>query len=208
MKGELVAGMLVNTPLIEKIEVYGFISYVNSKKTSFSIATSLSRVINLNESIILADRIAFRYCDKDVMLGNVYAVHPVFKKIRYSISSEKLLFENLYVLRLELDDVFKRENKYNKTPTYYTQLRNRKLSPESYPMFGDRYGIQTIIEDDKLYYPTQPNDILMYKKSYYPNERVSAVGTEFLVIGRYINSVTGKLSHRIYFPEELSCLED
>lgn len=206
--GELTSGMLITTPLIDKIEIYGFISYIDHQKIFFTRETSLNLMTNLNDFIILADKIAFKHFYKGLHGENLYQVHPIFKKIKCNNSFEELLFENLYILQLELDDNIKKEDKYNKIPLYYTLLRNRKLAPEYYPLFGERYSIQTVIKENKLYYPTQPNDILMYKKIYYSDSQVSAIGKDFLIIGRFINSVTGELNHKLFLPEEVSILSD
>lgn len=203
-KGELVSGMLISTPLIERMEIYGFISYLSCNKLSFKKEDPLKGLSYLKESILLADRIAFKHFNKGVKDENLYTLHPVFKRIRANITSEKILLENLYIFNLELDDNNKKIKNYNNPHLLYTRLKNRELKPDEYLNFKKRYGIQTIIEDNKLYYLTQPDDILLYKKSYYPDNQVSGIGSDFLIIARFINSVTGELTHNIFFPEEVS----
>lgn len=207
-KGELVSGLLISTPLIPKMEIYGFISCLSYNKLSFRKEDPLKGFSYLKESILLADRIAFKHFNKGDKGENLYTLHPVFKRIKANVTSDKILLENLYMFNLELDDSNYKNDNYKNPYLLYTRLKNRELKPDKYPDFKKRYGIQTVIEDNKLYYLTQPGDILMYKKSYYPETNISGIGTDFLIIARYINSVTGELTHNVFLPEDVSIFSE
>lgn len=210
---ELKGGMLVTSSLINKLEIYGFISSIITNYNEFTKLTLQELNFNMNDFIVLSDKIAFRYFQKNEKGEDLYAVFPVFKKIMKNNSSKKLLLKNLYISQLESDDNVNRclnnsVNKYNKIPLYYTALRKHKLDSKYYNLVGERYGIETLIEDEELYYLTQPYDILMYKKNYYTDDKVSAIGKSFLIVGRSINDVTGEFSYNIFSPEELSTISD
>lgn len=207
-KGELASGMLISTPLIPKMEIYGFISYLGCNLLSFKKEDPLTGLSYLKESILLADRIAFKHFNKGMKGENLYSLHPVFKKIRANITSDKILLENLYMFNLELKDSNIRINNYSTPYLLYTRLKNKELKPDNYPDFKKTYGIQTIIEDNQLYYITQPGDILMYKKNYHSKTKVSGIGTDFLIIARYINNITGELTHNVFLPEDVSIFSE
>ena len=129
--------------------------------------------LSMIPAIVAADRIAF----------------PIVKNQFESADIHKLLLKKLYVYSLLNNDNYKR-------------LRNNRNPNLS--RLGESSSQVSVDKDiSQVYYITSPNEILMYKKISYSIDSISAVAPSFLVICRFINSVTGEISYAIYPPEDL-----
>lgn len=181
---ELESGALVGSTLIKKNEIYGFIPH-NDADTDSNSYFPLSMI----PAIVAADRIAFPIVKNQFESAEKYVIVPVYRKIRYSSDIHKLLLKKLYVYSLLNNNNYKR-------------LRNNRNPNLS--RLGESSSQVSVDKDiSQVYYITSPNEILMYKKISYSIDSISAVAPSFLVICRFINSVTGEISYAIYPPEDL-----
>jgi hypothetical protein len=181
---ELEAGTLVGSTLIKKTEIYGFIPCNDADMDSNSYF-----LLSMIPAVVAADRIAFPIVKKQFESAEKYAIVPVYRKIRYSSDVHKLLLKKLYVYSLLNNDNYKR-------------LRNNR-NPVLSKLEASCSQVSVDKDINQVYYITNPNEILMYKKIHYSRDCVSAIAHSFLVICRFINSVTGEISYAIYPPEDL-----
>ena len=180
---ELTSGMIVGSRLVKEPEIYGFIPYTEN-------ANSIPLDIRLG--IITSDRFVYLAVQSSSLLDEPpkkqHVVFPLYRKLLCDNMEHDLLLENLYVCSLKANYYYKEFR--NKKQVHFQHLK--KASPQ-------------ISVDDSLqiHYKTLPKEILMYKKISYSIDCVSAVAPCFLVVCRFINSVTGGISYTIYPPEDL-----
>lgn len=179
---ELTSGMTVGSKLVKELEIYGFIPY--TEKTN-------SIPLDMRLGIIASDRFAYSLLQSSSLLNlpqKEHIVFPIYRKLACSDLEYDLLLENLYVC--SLIDNYYYKNFRSKKPTNLQQLV--KTSSQIF-----------INESKKVYYKTLPKEILMYKKVSHSIDCISAVASNFLVVCRFINSITGGISYTIYPPEDL-----
>lgn len=179
---ELTSGMIASSQLVEKLEIYGFIPCAENTNPI---------PLDMRLGIIASDRILFSVEQTsllDLSAKKESAILPIYRKLVCDKAEHSLLLENLYVHALS-------------TNHYYKEFRNRKqinlqqLKKASSQIFID--------DSSKVHYRTLPEEILMYKKTSYSTDCVSAVTSCFLVVCRFVNSVTGNVSYVVYSPEDL-----
>lgn len=180
---ELTSGMIVESKLVKEFEIYGFIPYTEN-------ANSIP--LDMRLGIIASDRFACSTVQSSLLLDlpsqKQHVVFPIYRKLVCDNMEHDLLLENLYVCSL-------------KTNYYYKEFRNKK---QVYFQHLKKASPQIFMDDSqKICYKTLPKEILMYKKTSYSIDCVSAVTFCFLVVCRFINSVTGGISYTIYPPEDL-----
>lgn len=184
---ELKSGTLVGSTLIGKFEIYGFIPYNDIDNAD--IGSNSYFPLSMISAIIAADRIAFPIVKNQFESAEKHIIVPIYRKIRYSSDVHKLLLKKTYVYSLLNNDNYKR-------------LRNDR-NPVLSRLEASCSQVSVDKDMNQVYYITSPNEILMYKKISYSIDCVSAVAPSFLVICRFINSVTGGISYTIYPPEDL-----
>lgn len=194
---ELTTGMLVGSKLIREMEIYGFVPYLNKKDMSIS-ESKTNQLLDLRYETIASDRIVIAIHRRTSIMKfeTEYIIHPIARKVKQSIVKRQLLLEKLYMISMWQNKI-------------YQEIRNKRLNVANYSRLKDLLFSQQIIvdkENQKIYYETCDNDFLMYKKITYSEENVSAVASYFLVVCRFINTVTGEISYAIYPPEDLVLL--
>lgn len=190
-KGELTSGVLVASRLVKDLEIYGFIPYILDPDDS-----KLYYLINMSRGIVAVDRVVFptfmRECSQSQKIEQI--VLPIFKKLKCDDVRHRLLLEKLYVHAMMCHDDYRRFRKRTGINLYNL----KRLSPQ----------ISIDADTKSVYYETESEEILMYKKTSCPADNVSAVSTSFLVVCRFINTVTGEISYALYSPEDLVLLAE
>lgn len=179
---ELTSGMIVGSKLVKELEIYGFIPY--TEKTN-------SIPLDMRLGIIASDRFAYSLLQSSSLLNlpqKEHIVFPIYRKLACSDLEYDLLLKNLYVCSL-IDNY------------YYKNFRSKK--PINLQQLVKTSSQIFINESKEIYYKTLPKEILMYKKVSDSVDCISAVASNFLVVCRFINSITGGISYTIYPPEDL-----
>ncbi len=190
-KKELVTGMIVGSQLIKELEIYGFIPYIEDTNLDSNIGVPL----DMRLGVIASDRVSFSIAEHSLTQGLTqkkgYVILPIYRKIRYDNAEHDLLLENLYVFSFRCNNI-------------YNDFRNRKLSQlQNLTKVSSRISIDNSRD---VHYKTKSDEILMYKKRSYPIDKVSGVASYLLIVCRFLNSVTGRISYVIYPPEDLFLL--
>lgn len=190
---KLESGMWVGSHLITEMEIYGFIPYINSDNSVLEYKTS-HIMLNLNNVTVTSDRAVFAIEKRSSVLRmeTEYIVHPIMRKIMIGNDTKSIMLKDLYMLNMCLD-------------VNYQKLRNGRLMKKDYMKILS-LSDQIVLDDDCMYYITKKDEILMYKKKIYPQDKVSAVASYFLVVCRYINPITGIISYSVFPPEDLILL--
>ena len=194
----LESGMIVGSNLIKEMEIYGFIPYLENDKSVLQILDN-HNFLNMNFVSIAADRAVFpidRRSSISRILGQTdgYVVHPIMRKIGCCDSDIMFPLDDIYILSMWHN-------------SYYQKFRNKQLHQLNYSKLAS-LSHQIEINKDGVFYRTLSNDFLMYKKKTYPFEKVSGIASYFLVVCRYINSVTGAVTYSIFLPEDLVLLTE
>lgn len=182
---ELISGMIVGSKLVKRLEIYGFIPY--TENTNFI-------PLDMRLGMIASDRFTYSTLQSSSLLSppqKEHIVFPIYRKLVCDDLEYNLLLENLYVCSL-IDNYYYKNFRSKKT------INLQQLLKASSQIFMD--------ESKTVYYKTLPKEILMYRKSSCSIDCVSAVASSFLVVCRFINSITGGISYTIYPPEDLFLL--
>lgn len=187
----LTSGVLVGSLLVKELEIYGFIPYIESS----DLDNNLTLPLDMRLGIIASDRFSYSVEEYSSILGGIQKkeqiILPIYRKLQCDNAEHRLKLKNLYVFSL-------------RTNSYYKDFRNRKqVNLQQLKRASSQISI---LDPQEVYYETKSNEILMYKKASFPIDKVSAVASYFLVVCRFINSVTGGISYAIYPPEDLFLL--
>lgn len=210
-EGVLAAGSKVRTATLNEMEIYGFIP-LTYNDNSLEALTSPVVDLTMKSTVIVSDRLSVVY-ETALSDGNKFnpkytrtdkrEVHPILRYVKLQDNDSHLeSLRGLYVpqyktLRTYID--------YRKT----VNIRNAKI-----PNL-DR--IIAVDEEDKEAPrdPNNPDVVPTIKVAYYKpsekdlyfcrnmNGKVQAVGEEFVVVCRRLNTVTGNSVLEVFNPEEL-----
>lgn len=194
-EGVLAAGSKVRTTTLDEMEIYGFIPLTNNEDLLNWVSSQVVDLTMMN-TIIASDRLAVSY-------DGMREVHPILRYVRLQDNDSQLeSLRSLYVPQYKT----KRE--------YINYRKNVNIRNARIPNL-DR--IIAVDEEDKEAPrdPNNPDIVPTIKVAYYlPSDKdlyfcrnmngsVQAVGEEFVVVCRRLNTVTGNSVLEVFNPEEL-----
>lgn len=194
-EGVLAAGSKVRTAILNDMEIYGFIPLTYNGDLLNWLSSQVVDLTMMN-TIIVSDRLAVSYDGKR-------EVHPILRYVRLQDNDSQL--ESLRGMYVPQYKTMRAYTEYRKT----VNIRNARI-----PNL-DR--IVAVDEEDETAPrdPNNPDVVPTIKVAYYlpsdkdlyfsrnMNGRVQAVGEEFVVVCRRLNTVTGNSVLEVFNPEEL-----
>lgn len=172
-KGQIVGGIL-----IPKMEVYGFVGYNAYLKVRTKERLGDMLDISLFESRIVVDRVVLRY------FGDNYHTYPIFSEAYITETEKELELEYTFVHNLSSSKDY--IDYIRKSYKHVNLQKIKSLSPNIF-----------LGENNILHYRVPVGEIIMQ------NSNIYGVADSFLVLCRYINSVTGNISYAFFEPEDL-----
>lgn len=179
-KGELVAGTMIDSILIQNLVIYGFVPE-REFSDYYQTVQSCFPDCSLSSYDVYSDRIKFK--EKAI---------PFAKRIVRNEKSYKVELEKVYISEMHNDAEYNKYRHPFKTANA-NRTRNEHLQKLSSKI--------TVDDNNIAYYTTDENDLLMFKKLSCSD--IYIVSRNFFVICQYLNSVTGKPDYAIFEPEDL-----
>lgn len=195
VEGVLAAGSKVRTATLNEMEIYGFIPLTYNGDLLNWLSSQLVDLTMMN-TIIVSDRLAVAYDGKR-------EVHPILRYVKLQDNDSQL--ESLRGLYVPQYKTMRAYIDYRKT----VNMKNARIPNLDRVVAVDEEDV-TAPRD-----PNNPDVVPTIKVAYYRpsdkdlyfcrnmNGRVQAVGEEFVVVCRRLNTVTGNSVLEVFNPEEL-----
>lgn len=190
---KIVAGLSVGSVLENKMEIYGFIpcSY-DENESSLSL---LGRPL-LEYKAICADRIVFENMEA-IGWGEKKKtrIYPIYRAM---VLGEE---QKIPLLKIYIPDLLSNVEYMN-----YRRLGCRREA--SSVMIKKLQEIEHIsVENNEvLYHVTGVGQIVFFRAKDFLDEHIAAVAGQYMVVCRWINSITGGINYGIYSPEDLKLI--
>ncbi len=190
---KITAGLSVGSVLENKMEIYGFIPCAYDENES--CLSLLGRPL-LEYKAICADRIVFENVEKiewgEKRLPKIY---PIYRAMVVGVK-KKIPLLNIYV-----PDLLSRAEYIN-----YRKLGNRReASPVMMKKLQEveQISIENDADSGVLYYTTELNQIVFFRSKNFIDIQIAAVARQYMIVCRWINSITGRINYGVYSPEDL-----
>lgn len=201
--GKIKSGIMVTTKLIPEMEVYGYIPLCNDERAIFADRAIFGLDFNMSNTIVVSNRLAIVYPDFSLgtygtKLDKIRVVHPILKTIEMQENGKdyKLPLNILYIPQYINNQAYKEF----KSAVVYKGYGNKLRQLE-----GISSKTNEELHQTEYSYTPKEEEFLFSDSS---NHLVKAVGSEFCVVCRHINHVTGALTYELLQPEDLSIIED
>lgn len=195
--GTLNSGAKVCSTLIPEMEIYGYIPMGEDDRSPYNSSPLLGLDFKMSNTLVVSNRLMVTYSDynglMDSKIVNKRAVHPILKSVELQENGKnyELPLNKLYIPKYVFNDAYREFRRSVIYRGYGNKLRqlNGIIVKQNEETHATEY-----------YYKPEESEFLFHDT--FGNE-IKAVGSNFCVVCRYTNQVTGNLAYALFQPEDL-----